>query len=127
MAKTIVVIEDDKESGEIIRMGLEEHGLDIDIQTDGLSGLEAVRSKKPDAVILDIKIPKMNGYEVCTAVQSDEALRHIPIMILTGLTTGNETTDDQEWKDRMEVADFMSKPFDIDDFTHRVLAMLDQT
>ncbi|NQU44330.1 response regulator [bacterium] len=120
----IVVIEDDDEIAEVLRVSLEMAGLRVHRAGDGLQGLDMVRKIQPAGVILDIMIPKMNGYEVCAALQTDERLRRMPIMIMTALLEDKNRTAEREWCQRMEVADFVSKPFDTDDVVQRVLKMI---
>ncbi len=124
MSKRVIVIEDNPDNAEIARIALEACGIDVLIKNDGISGLEAIRKSPPDAVILDIMIPKMNGYEVCTTLQKDDKLKNIPIMIMTAITHGNKPHQDSEWCAKMEVEEYVSKPFDTTDFTRRVLGML---
>lgn len=124
MTKKVVLIEDNEDNAEVVRITLEQYGIKVFSETDGESGLSTVRKTRPDAVILDIMVPKMNGYEVCTSMQQDPELQGIPIMILTGLTRGNHPEQDADWRGKLEVAEFLSKPFEPDDLAKRVLMML---
>lgn len=124
MPKRIVLIEDNPDNAEIIRINLEDEGFKVHVEHDGAKGLEAIRKEKPDGIILDIMVPRMNGYEVCAALQQDERMKKIPIMILTALTSGNQGDQDADWRDRLEVAEFMSKPFDSDELVRRIKRML---
>jgi CheY-like chemotaxis protein len=122
--RNIVVIEDDPATLELIRLNLEQAGLKVHVASDGLSGLALIRKQCPDGVVLDIKVPKMNGYEICTTMQSDEALKSIPIMVITGLTDSTSAAEDEKWRERLSVADFISKPFQPLEFTERVVKMV---
>ena len=124
MAKKLVIVEDDADTVEIIRAALKSHDLKILAAEDGCAGLDLIQKQRPDAAIIDIQLPRMNGYEVCARIQSDEDLSAMPIMILTGLTNGNGPDDDAQWRERLQVADFVSKPFDPADLADRVTKMV---
>jgi CheY-like chemotaxis protein len=113
MTKSVVIIEDDSDLAELMRAALETKGVLVHTASDGPTGLRMVRKKRPDAVILDIVLPKMNGYEVCAAIQQDRRLSHIPITVITGVTESSGSASDELWRKRLDVADFVSKPFDV--------------
>lgn len=122
---TVVLVEDDLGVSTVLRVGLEGRGLTVHSAEDGVAGLALIRRVRPDAVLLDIKMPKMNGYQLCAALQSDPATATIPILVMTGLTSEDGTLPDKVWRDRMGVADFVSKPFDVANVVERTLAMLE--
>ena len=81
MAKArILVVEDEENILEAVRYNLESHGYDTLTATDGITGLQLARAKRPDLVILDVMLPGMDGLEVCRQIRRD---RDVPIMILT--------------------------------------------
>ena len=125
MKKRIVLIEDDADMTVLLRIHFEQREVEVLIAQDGVSGLDMIRKHKPDAVVLDIKLPRKNGYEVCVALQMDDALKNIPIVVITGLTEDQSASGDAEWCRRMQVADFLSKPFEPDELVDRVLKALD--
>lgn len=124
--KTVVLVEDDPTISTVLRVGLESRGLTVHSAEDGVAGLALIRKVRPDAALLDIKMPKMNGYQLCAALQSDPALAGIPILVMTGLTAEDGAQPDKVWRDRMGVADFVSKPFDAADVVERTLTMLER-
>jgi two-component system sensor histidine kinase/response regulator len=85
---TIVVIEDSKTQAERLRAVLAAAGHDVDVAHDGESGLALCRSlaAPPDAIICDILMPGIDGYEVCRRVKSDPVLARVPVLVLTALT-----------------------------------------
>ena len=125
MSKKIVVVEDDQDLAELMKLSLHEEGMKVYHADDGVAGLELIRKRLPDAVLLDIMMPRMNGYEVCAALQSDERTRHIPIMVLTALTEDDGREKDETWRSRLNVADFISKPFSVEELVCRVKKMLE--
>jgi two-component system alkaline phosphatase synthesis response regulator PhoP len=80
---SIVVIEDEPAINDLIHFNLLKEGYQVFAARDGLEGLQLVKEKKPDLVILDIMMPKMNGHEVCSAIRADAELKAIPIIFLT--------------------------------------------
>lgn len=85
MAKKILIIEDDKFLRELISQKLIKEGYDIVEAIDGEKGIEAVKSEKPDLVLLDLILPAIDGFGVLAKVKEDAALSQIPIIILSNL------------------------------------------
>jgi len=86
MDKTkITLIEDDKILSRVINEELSEAGFDVSLAYDGEEGLEVVRSKKPDLILLDLVMPKKNGFEVLEELKASKETVNIPIIILTML------------------------------------------
>jgi len=84
MAKDrILVIDDEPDLLSLARARLELAGYDVVTASDGEEGLEKARTSTPDLILLDLMLPKMNGFEVCEALKIDEKYKHIPIIILT--------------------------------------------
>ena len=122
--KRVVIVEDDPEIAEMLRIVLEGIGVSVHASSDGRSGLDLVRKIRPDGVILDIMMPKMNGYEVCAAIQSDPNLAHVPIMVVTGLVEAQDSKTEEEWRNRLSVADFVTKPLNLDTIGPRLRSLL---
>lgn len=85
MAKKILVIEDDKFLRELISQKLMKEGYDIVEAVDGEKGIEAIKSEKPDLVLLDLILPEVDGFGVLAKVKEDSTLAQIPIIILSNL------------------------------------------
>ena len=82
-AKKILVIEDEPEFRMALRMRLEANGYEVIEAEDGVVGLDMARNKNPDLIMLDIMLPKMDGYKVARLLKFDEKYRKIPIIMLT--------------------------------------------
>ena len=124
MAGTICIIDDNKEICELIRITLETRDYKVIEAYDGEKGLNLVKKKRPDLIILDLKLPKMNGYEVLNHLQNSAECRNIPVIVLTVLTKGSRKSD-EEWGKSMGVEDFITKPFNPLDILKRVRNLLD--
>jgi DNA-binding response OmpR family regulator len=107
----IHIIEDDQDLCHVLRMVLEHEDYAVRCAHDGVEGLEMIRARPPRIVVLDIKLPRLNGYQVLAEIQKDSRLAAIPVIIITSLSSEENHTDD-EWAARLGVRRFLSKPFD---------------
>lgn len=86
MAK-ILIIEDDKFYSKIYRKKFEVEGFQVETATDGEDGLTKMKSFQPDVVMLDIMMPKLDGFDVLEKVKADPQISHLPIIMMTNLST----------------------------------------
>jgi CheY-like chemotaxis protein len=82
----IVIAEDSPTQAEQLKYTLETHGYQIATAGNGEEALALIRKFQPGAVISDIIMPKMNGYELCRCIKADEYLKNIPVLLLTALS-----------------------------------------
>ena len=82
--RRILLVDDEPSIIKMIGKGLEVEGFDVLVAVDGEDGLEKATTQHPDLIVLDLMLPKLNGYEVCSRLKQDERYRHIPIVIFTG-------------------------------------------
>lgn len=87
---------------------LEYHGATILIAGDGVEGLDLARQRMPDAIILDIMLPRMDGFQVCRLLKFNERYRKIPIVILTA----RAAPADRELAEASGADAFLAKPFE---------------
>lgn len=81
--KKVLIIEDDPIVGNVYKRFLEAHGFAIELATDGAKGLEQLPICQPDAVILDLMLPKVGGISVLMTLRAHESYRDLPIIVLT--------------------------------------------
>lgn len=81
--KKVLIVDDEIDIVEILKSKLQEQGYDVICAFDGEEALEKVRQEKPDLVILDVMLPKMDGYQVCSIMQSEAGMKDIPVVMLT--------------------------------------------
>lgn len=103
----VLLIEDEPNIIEAIRFILSREGWRVDTTSDGKNALEAVRNRNPDLVILDVMLPNRSGYDILCDMRADEAMRDIPVMMLTA----RGQKKDKELAERLGVNTFMTKPF----------------
>ncbi len=85
MAKVILIVEDEPKSLKLIRDLLQVSGYTTIEATNGQQGVELAKARKPDLILMDIMMPKMDGYTACTAIKTDKATKKIPVVMLTAL------------------------------------------
>ncbi|MDZ7372332.1 MAG: response regulator [candidate division KSB1 bacterium] len=108
MRKRILVIEDYPHIVEVLKMRLEAAGYEVLVAYDGYRGLQMAQSERPDLIILDIMLPKMDGYKVCRFLKLNERYRSIPLFVLTSRTS----KADQELSKRVGADEYFPKPYD---------------
>jgi DNA-binding response OmpR family regulator len=94
--KKILIIEDDQIVANVYRNKFSLEGFDVDIAHDGVSGLESIRSFKPDAVVLDLMLPKMTGVDLMKQVRTDESFGKLPIIVFSNTYLTNMVQE--AWK-----------------------------
>ena len=81
--KRILVVDDNPHLVDLLRIRLEYSGFEVLTAFDGKEGLDKARNDNPDLIILDVMLPKMNGYKVCRLLKFDQKYKHIPIVMLS--------------------------------------------
>jgi DNA-binding response OmpR family regulator len=88
--KKILIVDDEPDVIKILRFSLLREGYEVVDASNGLDGLSKARQEKPDLIIMDVMMPKMNGYEVVRMLKYDAKHKHIPIIMLTARTQEND-------------------------------------
>jgi len=83
MPHKLMLVDDDPDFQQLMLFDLKKQGFDIVMASDGEEGLAKARSEKPDLILLDIKMPKMDGYTFVRHLKKDETTRDIPLIVLT--------------------------------------------
>ena len=120
MAKKVLVVDDEKLIVKGIRFSLEQDGMDVDCAYDGEEALAMARAKEYDMILLDIMLPKMDGFEVCQAIRE---FSDMPIVMLTA------KGDDMDKILGLEYGadDYITKPFNILEVKARIKAIMRRT
>jgi CheY-like chemotaxis protein len=121
-AAHIVFAEDDDELRQVLSTWLRMRW-DVTAVSNGEDALEAVRAKRPDLLVCDIVMPRMNGLEVVEAIRADEALADLPICMVTASTRDSDTGD-SVWKMAANVDAFITKPFEPQELLAKVESLL---
>lgn len=109
--KKILLIDDDPDFVEAVKVIVEKGGYDVTVAYDGQEGLEAVAADKPDLIVLDVMMPVMNGHEACAKLKANPETAKIPIILLTAVAD-RVTTSTYTHRDMLEseAEDYMPKP-----------------
>ena len=83
MAKKILIIEDEELLSNLLKNKLSELGYEVSVASNGLEGFQAIKEIVPDLILLDLVMPKMNGFEVMRKMQEDDSISNIPIIIVS--------------------------------------------
>ena len=112
----ILVVEDDADVANLLRFLFESQGYQVSVAPTGLRALDLCCSELPHAVILDIQLPEMDGYQVCRRLRENLRTSHIPILFLTQRDERSDRIAGLE----LGADDYITKPFDIDELKLRV-------
>ena len=103
----ILVIDDEPEITDIVKAFLTNAGYQVKIENSPANAVEITRSFKPDLILLDIMMPVMDGYEVCSAIKNNADLSGVPVLFLTGKDAGDD--DGRSFESGGDL--FIKKPF----------------
>lgn len=120
MSTKVLIVDDDTNICELLRLYLEKDGFDTVVVNDGSAALKAVNDEKPDIVLLDIMLPKIDGWQVCREIRKFSS---VPIIMLTA----KSETFDKVLGLELGADDYVSKPFDTKEVVARVKAVLRRT
>lgn len=117
MASKILIVEDERDIAEMLKLRLEEHGYDIALAHDGLTALELAQSYQPALMLLDYTLPKLKGDEVCRKIKNDEKTKSIRVVLLSAYR------EDQISDDKIADA-FLGKPYDPEQLLKTIQSLL---
>lgn len=103
----VLVVEDSVTQREMITDLLKGSGLDVTVASDGVEALEQIEGHSPDLVVLDIVMPRMNGYEVCRQIKANPKTQNIPVVMCS--SKGEEF--DRYWGMKQGADAYIAKPF----------------
>jgi DNA-binding response OmpR family regulator len=112
----ILVVDDEADLRAVLRLGLEREGYDVVEAEDGEVALARARAEQPDLVLLDLMLPKLDGYRVCRALKFDERYRNLPIFILSA----RSGESDRKLAYELGADLFLNKPYEMSDLISRI-------
>ncbi|MGW4101564.1 MULTISPECIES: response regulator transcription factor [unclassified Mycobacterium] len=117
----ILVVDDDRAVRESLRRSLSFNGYSVELAQDGVEALESIANDRPDAVVLDVMMPRMDGLEVCRQLRSTGD--DLPILVLTARDTTSEKVAGLD----AGADDYLPKPFALEELLARMRALLRRT
>ncbi|MCM8775120.1 MAG: response regulator [Candidatus Omnitrophica bacterium] len=119
-AKKILVVDDEINILTMVEARLRGNGYDVITAMDGQEGLAKARSENPDLIILDIMLPKIDGYKVCRMLKFDEQYKHIPIILFSARTQDS----DLEIGEQQGADAYITKPFEQEVLLAKIVELL---
>lgn len=119
-SKQVLVVDDDAMNREVMEAFLLSEGYAVLLASSGEQGLAFALEHLPNAIILDVRMPDMSGYDVCEQLKNDDTTRDIPIMIMTGF----DAKEDFERGKAVGADEFLTRPFDGDVLLSRIHNMI---
>ena len=113
MRKKILIADDEKAIAEMLGVRLEENGYEVLTAYDGLETLAKARSEQPDLILVDYTLSKLKGNEVSRRLKSDEACRHIPIILMSAYR-------EEQIGDTSMADDFVGKPYEAEELLGKI-------
>jgi DNA-binding response OmpR family regulator len=118
--KTVIVIEDDKDIAGLLRYNLEKIGVDSLLAYDGEEALRLLKENLPDLILLDLMLPKIDGYELLGAIKENALLAGVPVVIVSAKVNPGAIVKGF----RMGAADYFPKPFRVGELILKVKNLL---
>ncbi len=116
----ILIAEDERDIRDLITFTLRYNGYEVVAATNGEEALALTRQEKPDLVILDVRMPRLTGYDVCRQIKADPELQHIPVVFLSAKGQESEVQAGME----AGAVDYILKPFSPDQLVARVASLV---
>ncbi|MBU0573202.1 MAG: response regulator [Candidatus Margulisiibacteriota bacterium] len=118
----ILIVDDEQDIVSALSIRLKAMGYEVDTAFDGMEALDKARAGKPDLILLDIMLPKLDGYKVCRMLKFDEQYKDIPIIMLTAKVSDQNRKMGQE----MGANGYLNKPFNPEELMSTIRKLLEE-
>lgn len=113
--KLVLVVDDDPDLVEAVSMKLEAENYRVAKAYDGVEAMESIKAEKPALVVLDVMMPRKNGWVVCDEIKKNDQLKDIAVVMLTAVADAVQTTSYTHYEGKTTLADdYIPKPIDLD-------------
>ena len=119
----MLVVEDDPALGDVMLTALKDDGLDAKLAHDGDEAMSDVDDLAPSVMVLDLMMPKRDGFSVLRELRADGRISRLPVIVVTAIFGMSERL----YATELGAADYVTKPFELDDLISRVRALLSPT
>ena len=121
--KKILLVDDEKDMVYAVKLQLETHDYEVITAQDGQEGLEKARHEKPDLIILDLMLPKIDGYKVCRMLKFDEKYKNIPVLMFTARIQQS----DEKLGYEVGADAYLTKPFEPETLIKKIKELLKES
>ena len=118
----MLVVEDDPALGDVMVTALKDEGLDARLAHDGDEAMRMVDQSEPSCIILDLLMPRRDGFSVLRELRADGRIQRLPVIVVTAIFGLSE----RMYATELGAADYVTKPFELDDLVSRVRALVTQ-
>lgn len=125
MSKRVIVVEDNDNIRNIVHFILSKQGFAVDTAADGDQALQKIRSGHYDIVLLDVMLPGMSGFDICTEIKEDPRLHSTKVVMMTAIAKDSGKSDEY-WRQKVKADGFISKPFKGKDLLDKVVELIGQ-
>ncbi|MPN45274.1 Alkaline phosphatase synthesis transcriptional regulatory protein PhoP [bioreactor metagenome] len=116
MQKKVLIVDDEQDIVESLKFVLEASDFDCYCAFNGEEGLKMAKEVLPDLIILDVMMPKINGYKICRLLKYDNKYKNIPILMVTA----RSQEEDRLIGEETGVDEYITKPFELDEIVRKV-------
>jgi DNA-binding response OmpR family regulator len=116
----VLVVEDDPALGDVMVTALKDEGLDARLAHDGDEAMRMVDQQEPSCIILDLMMPRRDGFSVLRELRADGRITRLPVIVVTAIFGLSE----RMYATELGAADYVTKPFELDDLISRVRALV---
>lgn len=119
--KKILVIEDEPDAAELLKMHLETYEFEVLCAFDGKEGYHLARTKAPDLILLDLMLPEVDGFWICEMIKTDTKFSGIPVIVLTA----RSSDEDLDIAKKCGANDYVTKPFEFNNLLSKIRKLLE--
>ena len=116
MSKRILLVDDELHTIRLLQPRLATNGYDVIVAVDGQEGLKKAREEGPDLILLDLMLPKIDGYKICRMLKFDESYKHIPVIIFTA----RAQEEDERLAFEVGADAYITKPFKPEELLEKI-------
>ena len=120
MAHRILIVEDESELSDLLKTRLEANNYEVITAADGKEGFEKAHNERPDLILLDLRLPKVDGYWICNILKHDKRHAKTPIIIITA----KAGSDNMKLAKECGADMYMVKPFEIEELLSKIAILL---
>lgn len=112
----VLVVDDEEDILALVTARLRQGGYEVTVASDGLEGLEKAEKERPDLILVDVSMPRMNGFQMIQLLRLNESLKETPIIVITA----SRQKDEAAWREQVGVSQFVLKPFESGELLEKV-------